>query len=546
MQRDTITLTRQALGQWSSFIGAAGLLVGLLGLIWQGGLTPIIGAALVIGVGGVALWALLAPQDFIGFLTGRRTRYSTTAVLASLLMIGIVGLAYIILQRAVLTLDMTAGQRFTLSSETEAVLARVSRPIRITGFYTPASLRLREVDDSFFRLYEIATNGLITREYIDPDENPAQRDAFGVTEDGAVFISYLNPDGTAALNTLARVPRGTSQERDMTGAIARLLFAGTLTVYFETSHSSLAWDDTGQQGLSGINNGMRENGLITATLRLTDLAASGGTIPRDAAALILARPTNDLSEAEIQVLDEYLQRGGGLLILADALFNPNAFLSRDGAFSRYLWDHYGLRGLDAVVIEPNAAYSVRTPLDILSAAVFTDTDLGARLGTDETRTLFSLARALEVNESPPAGAINGRVIMSSPESYGETDLQTLAQTNTYSFDPNTDLIGPLTTVAWAANEATGGRIVLVGDADFVTNGQITTGGNGILFTDSISWLTRFGERISFAPQAFSSGLPLIFVDTATLDLIAFVTVILMPGLTLLAGLAVWTRRRRRI
>lgn len=545
MQRDTITLTRQTLGQWSSFIGAAGLLLGILGLIWQGGLTPAIGAALLVGAGGMALWALLAPQDFAGFFSGRQARHSTTAVLASLLMIGIVGLAYIILQRAVLTLDMTAGQRFTLSAETEAILARVTRPIRITGFYTPSALRLRQVDDAFFRLYEVATNGLITREYIDPDENPALRDAFGVTEDGAVYVSYLNPDGTAALNTIARVPRGTSQERDMTGAIARLLFAGTLTVYFETSHSTLAWDDVGQQGLSGINNGMRENGLITATLRLADLAESGRSIPRDAAAVILARPTTDLSDAEINVLDEYLKRGGGLLILADAIFNPNAFLRRDGAFSRYLWDHYGLRALDAVVVEPNPAYSVRTSLDILSAAVFTDTDLGARLGAEDTRTLFSLARGLEVNESPPAGAINGRVIMSSPESYGETDLQTLAQTNTYSFDPNTDLIGPLTTVAWAANESTGARIVLIGDADFVTNGQITTGGNGILFTDSISWLTRFGERISFAPQAFSSGLPLIFVDTATLDVIAFITIILMPGLTLTAGLVVWTRRRRR-
>jgi uncharacterized membrane protein len=37
---------------------------------------------------------------------------------------------------------------------------------------------------------------------------------------------------------------------------------------------------------------------------------------------------------------------------------------------------------------------------------------------------------------------------------------------------------------------------------------------------------------------------MIFVSTQTLDLIAFITVIVMPGLVLLVGLAVWLRRQR--
>ena len=43
---------------------------------------------------------------------------------------------------------------------------------------------MRELDDEFFRLYETATNGLITRQYIDPDEQPALAQRYGVTEDG--------------------------------------------------------------------------------------------------------------------------------------------------------------------------------------------------------------------------------------------------------------------------------------------------------------------------------------------------------------------------
>ncbi len=549
MQQETIIIRRHQLGQWAGFVGGGAALLGVIGLLWQGNVTPLIAACLIIGAAGLALWALLAPQEFIGFVTGRQARYGTMAVFSTLLLIGVVALAYIVLQRAVLTLDMTEGQRFTLSSETYEVLRRVSRPIRITGFYSPRALQTREVDDQFFRLYEIATDGLITREYIDPDVNVAQRNAFGVTEDGTVFISYLTADGIIDTSTLMQVPitRGESssrQERDLTGALARLLAAGSITVYFDLSHNALSPFDTSAQGISGINNGMRSNGVITSVLNLTDLATSGGSIPANAAAVILARPTTDLTDAEIAVVDRYLNTGGALLILADALFNQDTFLQQDGAFNRYLWDNYGLRALNAVVVEADPGMIAQTPLDIISAVVFTETDLGARLNTDTTPTLFSVARALEVNDSPPPDISNGRVILSSDSSYGETNLQALAETNTFRYDEGQDIRGPLATVIWANNQQTKARVAIIGDSDFVTNGSVGIGGNGILFTDTITWLSRFGEAINFRPQAFTTSLPLIFVSTQTLDLIAFITVILMPGLVLLAGLAVWLRRQR--
>ncbi|MBI5669162.1 MAG: GldG family protein [Chloroflexi bacterium] len=549
MSREAVIIRRNQLGQWAGFIGGGAALLGIIGLLWQGGLTPIIIGLLVAGAAGLGLWALLSPQEFVGFVTGRQARYGTVAVFGTLLLIGIVALTYIVLQRAVLTLDMTEGQRFTLSSESLGILRQVTQPIRITGFYSPRALQLREVDDQFFRLYEVATDGRITREYIDPDVNAAQRNAFGVTEDGSVFISYLNPDGTPNLNTLMRVPieRGpepSNQERDLTGAIARLLAAGTLTVYFDTSNGALSPFDTSQQGLSAINDGMRANGVITSVLNVADLAQSGSSIPANAAAIILARPTQDYTEAEVQLLGSYVKGGGALLILADPLFNEDAFLRQDGALNRFLWDTFGIRARDAVAVENDPGASAQSPLDIISAAVFTDTDIGARLNSDETPTLFTVARALEVNDSPPPDVANGRVILTSQNSYGETNFRALAETNTYQFDAGQDIPGPLTTVAWANIQQTNGRVVLIGDSDFVTNGMVGTGGNGILFTDSIAWLTRFGERINFKPQAFTTGLPMVFVSTQTLDLIAFITVILMPGLVLLTGLAVWLRRQR--
>ncbi len=544
MRREPIIITRAQVAQAASFFGGAALLVGILGLIWQGGLTSYIILTLALGAAGIALWALLMPREFAGFVTGRQARNSTTAVFTTLLLIGITALIYILLQRAALTLDMTLAGRFTLSAETQDVLRRVSRPMRITGFYTSRSLTAREVDDEFFRLYESDTNGLITRQYIDPDEQPALAQRYGASTDGQVFLSYVNADGSTDIDSLARVPRGDNQEREMTQAVARLLLSGTLTVYFDAGLGERNPNDSTQEGISGIAGGVQESGMVAYALSISELAQAGQEIPSNAAALVFARPITDLGDAEIGLIDRYLKRGGSLLLLADVLFNENAFMKQDGAFNQYLWNNYGIRALDAALVDP--AVSGQTMLDVISAYVFPETDLGARLDPQQNPTLFHLARAVEVNlESAPPDIANGQVILSSEASYGETDLRTLGETNTFRYDQGVDRPGPLASVVWASNLTTNAKIVLIGDSDFASNGLIMSGGNGVLFTDSMAWLTGLGEQISFAPQLYGVGMPLIFVSAQTLNLITFLTVILLPGVVLVTGLAIWLRRVRR-
>jgi hypothetical protein len=548
MHNESVIVTRTTIGQWASFIGGAALVIGIIGFIWQGGLTNFILVTLAISAAGIGLWALMAPQEFVGFITGRKVLYGTSAVFSTLLLIGIVAMAFVILQRAVLTLDMTADQRFSLSETTMQVLRRIDRDIQITGFYSSQALLQREQDDPFLRLYDVATNGLIHRRYVNPDEEPAilenfmQR--FGLISDGDLFISFLNEEGNADLSTAARIPRGARQERDVTEAIARLLLSGTVTVYFEISHGEPNPLDTSQQGISGINAGIQESGLQSAGLDLAALAAAGGAIPEDASALIMARPVTDLLAEEIAVIDAYLQRGGALFIMADVLLTENAFMRPDSAFNQYLWENYGVRVLDAIIVDATA--NQRTEVDIIGAAVATGTSLGERLDPAISPTLFRIARPVEVQqENPPTD--NGWILASSPQSYGETNIQRVMDTNSWAIDSGQDIPGPLNIAAWSWDQDTDARIVVVGDSDFVTNGYVCETcpiGNGVLFTDALTWLTRFNEDIRFTPGIYSSG-PLIFISGQTLDLIAFLTIIVLPALVLMTGMAVWWRRNRR-
>jgi len=99
MQRRTVALTRGQMGQIGSIMGGLGLLLGVLGAIWQGGITSAVIGLSAVGIVGLALWYSMTPQDVKAFIQGRQTRYSTIAFFSTLLLIGIVSLVYILVQR---------------------------------------------------------------------------------------------------------------------------------------------------------------------------------------------------------------------------------------------------------------------------------------------------------------------------------------------------------------------------------------------------------------------------------------------------------------
>jgi len=547
-QRHSIVITRGNIGQLGSFIAGIGILIGAIGFIWQGGITVFVIVPLVAGILGIVLWAWMTPQDFRNFVTGRQVRHGTVAFFSTLLVIGIVSLIYILIAREVQTFDITLDTRFTLDETTLDVLEAVKRSprdLQITAFYTSRDIVQRELDDQYFRLYETQTDSKIKRVYIDPLEQPgiAERYRGALAQGQNVFLSYLNEDGTVDFESTIIVNNQNSQERSLTQAISQLLAAGEFIVYFERSLGTLDPLSGEQQGMSTINNLTRGNGLVTEPLSLEELAATDSDIPQNASALILSRPTRQVTEAEIGVVDRYLQTGGSLLILTDIFFTDNMFMAEDTPFHNYIKVNYGIFPLDLVIADP--ASSGNTALDIASAQVFLENSIGTNINIEnnpDSRTLFRLARPIEVVQH--ASAFNGRIIMTTPFSWGEANLDAVAERNDFEFAEGEDIQGPLTTVAWAFDEETGAKIVMIGDGDFITNGQVQSpGGNALIFLDSLGWLTGFTEEVTFGFQPILTT-PLIFISGQMLDIIAFITIVFMPGVMLVAAGAIAWRRMR--
>jgi len=464
-----------------------------------------------------------------------------------LLLLGIVTLTYTAVQQAVIVVDMTIDARFTLSAQSLEVVKlgqRQGRPIQILGFYLPQDIMQREIDDQYWQLYSSASEGLITRRYIDPNAEPAffARYQAAFNQGIYVYVGYLGEDGLIDQTTIIPVSTDSGQEEDMTEALAQLLALGQFTVYFERSLETLDPVDNRQQGMSILNDILRTNGIVTQPLSLQDLVARNQEIPGDASALVIARPGRRMTPSEQALLSRYLIQGGRVFIAADYLPIPEAFLDENDPLGRELWDNFGLALRDALVIDPSA--SGQTALDVLSAAIFEDSALTQNLNNPadpSSVTEFSLARPIEINPQSPV--TNGAAIQSSAESWGERNLADVIQRNQYVYEDG-DLVGPLTLAAWAEDTESGARVVLVGDGDFLMNGQVRQPqGNATFFLNSIGWLTGFAQQVAFQPRIYTTT-PILFTSGQQLDVVAALTLIVMPGLMLLgAGLAYWRRWR---
>jgi ABC-type uncharacterized transport system involved in gliding motility auxiliary subunit len=533
---------RERIATLASALGATGLMLGIIGMIWGGGFNPLVTALLAMGVVGLAVWVAAAPREARALLTGRGARFSTVTAFSLAFLAGVITLVYLVIQAGVITLDMTTSNRFTLTRETLNVLDRVERPIQITGFYSPGEIGQRELDDQIFRLYTERTDGRIQRVYIDPQEQQTLAQSFGMEYDGQVFVSFLTEAGEVDYDSLLAVPRESAQERDLTTTLLRLLNTGEFSVGFEVGYSAFNPYDTSQAGFARIINGLVTNGIDFGLVDLREAVEQDLTLPQ-VDVIVLLRMNRDLPDEAVAILDAYLSRGGSLLILSD--IQDEGFLGEDTLFNAYLWERYGIRALDAVVVDGVSRGA--SEVELLSYAVGGGNSITERMnleGQDDTRALFRIARPIEINRTPPVP--NGFVVASSPASYGERDIDSLLRANRYQNDAGVDIPGPLNVAAYAYNEENNSKILLIGDSDFITNGQVASPlGNSLLFTDGVAWLSGLNERIVFTPQARVTDIPLVFLSPQSLDQISFVTVVLMPAATLMLGAFIWWRRGRR-
>jgi hypothetical protein len=513
------------------------------------------------------------------FVRGRTLRFGGLSVIVTLLLLTAFIFVYIFARNADLQIDLTESNQYSLTQESrDAVTPFAADPnvprVKIIGFYSTAAGGARDQAALLLDDYVEASGGKISVEYADPDRQAPLANLYGVTRSGQLVVVADNPD--AAGQALEQDPLAltaptqpqliqtdatgftpdvnnaeivnTIDQQSLTNAILKVAASGDFIAYV------LQVEDSEADEMNSITATLEQRYDWTVeTVSLLDFA---GTTPaftlndpnRDGEVMIIPGGTRPFAPEELEILQNYLNNGGDLILLAGNNFNEQGTaLATDPALNDYLAANFGIRINADVVIDEVQAF--QSPL-IPGATEFDPTSYITTNQIDPSAAvvLFEVPHSLTISNPPPPNVSVVELLRSSPTSYARTDLATLLQ-ETEITRPADVVQQPYTLAASAENTQTGAKVVVFGSTspaiDAFANFNVS---NLSVAFNSLVWATDFDsffQQISIVQQQDPTQTP-ILVSEQDLRNYNLLVVVLLPFGVLIAGVVVWwTNRERR-
>jgi ABC-type uncharacterized transport system involved in gliding motility auxiliary subunit len=264
----------------------------------------------------------------------------------------------------------------------------------------------------------------------------------------------------------------------------------------------------------------------------------GAPVPGDAAVVVVAGPRDDYLAAEVDALAAYARDGGALLVLID----PRVAVPRLSD----LLAPYRLSMLDVVVLDEKELRAGSRTFDATVVKVRRYEQHPITRGFNYV-TMFPRARPLLITpDSSVTGTTAQYLGVSDETSWGETDMNSF-RIGSASRD-GVDIAGPLPISAAATRSAPGeadlreSRLVLVGDSDFANNVFFGVLGNADFFQNALAYLAGDDAMITIRPREALRDQ--IYLSERDGRLVFLVCIVLLPALSLAAGVVMIARRAR--
>lgn len=476
--------------------------------------------------------------------------------------------------------DWTAEALYSLSDKSRKVVAGLDEPIEAVVFMSPAEPLFEPVQELLTR-YAAESENFRLR-LVDPEKNLAEAqslvDRFSLShldvvvlargEDRRVIESadLADYDFSGLQAGLGPQMTGFKGEQVFTGAIIDLAENRKPKIAFTVGHGELSLDDPSAGGLTEL-----ATLLGTDNFELEEWSPlTTPEVPEGTGAIVIAGPTTGFAQSEAASIEQFVEAGGRLLALLDPVIGPTGSVAPSGLEA--LLSSYGIELGADIVIDP------QNPIPFFGAETFFVTTFGEHPITEPLRqaevpVIVPLARSLALaGASEELGA--STLLSTSAEGWGERDLGNLgavAKDDRDTAGPvlvavaierdrnDSQAVGPAgdgstepADPADAGGEPVGEvssvesapdlRLAVFGDADFLTNGQLRNVGNAELAVNTLNWLVERENLIAIPPKTPEQVR--LTLSGSQLRSIGILVFLVLPGLALVAGGAVYSRRRR--
>ncbi|PIE01285.1 MAG: ABC transporter [Thiothrix nivea] len=437
--------------------------------------------------------------------------------------------------------DWTYGQRNSLSEASQLLLADIDQPLKFIA-YVPDDAALQEKLRRLFRKYQ-RIKPEIEVEFVNPDLDPVRAKADGIQYAGQILLR---------LGERTEIIEST-REQVIANALQRMTRGGERLVVFLEGHGERDPLAEHSAGMSQLSASLRRSGFLVQPHHLV----RSQSLPDNARFLVIAAPQRDLLEGEVDLLLRYVEEGGHLLWLQD----PG-----DTESLAPLAELLGIRFGEGTIVDANE--QLHEMLGIDHPAVVPVVDYGhSPLGRQLTgsQSLFPFATTIRRLPDLAEQGIQWQVdefLHTLPNSWLET--APIDGEIAYA-EEDGDALGPLvigvalsrllnhpedesvaeteSTKIVDADKENQQRVVVVGDSDFLLNGNLGRGVNLDLAGNIFNWLAADDNLLNIR-RISAPDLRLEMDQRLAVGLAAFFLLVLPLGL-ILSGSWIWFRRRRR-
>ncbi len=408
--------------------------------------------------------------------------------------------------------DLSANADNTLSEASAKVLAKLSGPVTLKAYFDQPEIK-HQIGRLLTRYQHLKSDIEII--FVDPTASPEQVREHNVGPQGALIAEYQGQSEKIIY----------PDEAGLTNALLQLAENRQRWLTFLTGHGERSLTEGANFDLGLFGTELEKRGIHAQSLNLAQVAS----IPDNSALLVLAGPSVELLSAELEMIADYIDSGGNLLLMTDP----------DNRFLVSIEQQLGLEQLPGKIVDARTGlYGIDDPTFILGS------EYAAHPVTRGFKniTVFPICAALAFNADDSDYHVVS-LLTSSQQSW--TEIGEISGKIRFDADGE-EREGPLT-LAFALTRQLATdkqqRIVVVGDGDFLSNAYLNNVGNLDLGLRIVNWLTE-NDRFIDIPAKVTSGRTLQ-LSTTSIAMIGFGFLLVLPAAFLLCGFLIWRRRKNR-
>jgi gliding-associated putative ABC transporter substrate-binding component GldG len=485
-------------------------------------------------------------------------------------------------------LDLTEGKVFSLSPATKYILKNLNDRLIAKMYFTkdlppPYNGYARYLKDQLEE-YQAYAKGKLKLEMIDPSDEGKEMEAqrYGVPpmqvnamENDKIEIKkvymglvLLFEDRKEVIPVVQNV---SGLEYDLTSAIKRLSYRFLPSVGFLTGQDGPDLD----KDLTYLNQALSRQYRV----RRIDLG-QGNPIPDDVVVLIIAGPQKEFTESEKYAIDQYLMRGGKLAFLLNhvQVDFQRGVVEKQNLGLEDLLENYGIKIQDDLVVDlqcnrvaisqKQQGFIYQNVVNYPFFPVATDFDKNNMMVKDLGTVSFYFVSSLEPVSSSSGNKVRFDPLIRSSNNSGmqpvPCDINPYRQFSQTDFNRSKLILAatlqgsfssyfagkekPLSANGAISSDSTlisspSTRLVVVGDADWVTDQNIRGTDNLTFFLNMVDWLSQDEALIAIRSKQVTAR-PLKEISPGAKKLVKYGNTLGLPFLVILFGLARWQVKRR--